>query len=196
MLCLHDLQRRTNLVVQCVGEIFALLVFRPHQVLSDTSADVEHSGSSSFFQPTKNLSGLHTDQLVHCTLQYKEMRVVDVEANAVKERLHFGLIADAAIQMELLLAGGGDLARDGDDGELAARKLRWCCLRVVVQEVDLHCGLLHTRVTTLVDEVLGLLCTDLFQIADTEDETNGIEDVALATAVQAGDGVEMGVDII
>lgn len=35
---------------------------------------------------------------------------------------------------------------------------------------------------------------DLLQVGDAEDEADGVEDVGLAGAVEAGDGVEVGVE--
>jgi hypothetical protein len=62
---------------------------------------------------------------------------------------------------------------------------------VCVVEDDGDGRLGDARLALLVDEVLEVAGADLREVRDAEDEADGVEDVALAAPVEAGDGVEL-----
>jgi hypothetical protein len=67
---------------------------------------------------------------------------------------------------------------------------------IPVIEDNGHAGFGHTGLTALVDKILQVLRTNSAHIRDTEDETDGVEDVRFTTAVKASDGVEGFIPII
>lgn len=81
-----------------------------------------------------------------------------------------------------------DLSGDGDfivvlvtDGAL---------FLVPIVKGDGDGGLGDSSLTALVDELLKVGGPHVTQVGDAQEEADGIQDVGLATAVEAGDGVE------
>lgn len=61
---------------------------------------------------------------------------------------------------------------------------------VMIVEDDGHTRLGNSCLATLVDKILQVLCSHSRHVRNTQNETDGIEDVGLATAVQTSDRVE------
>ena len=86
-----------------------------------------------------------------------------------------------------------NLPRDRDLLVVVVAQRRLGLVQVV--EGDCDCGLGDARVAALVDELLQVGCAHLGQVRDAEHKADGVEDVGLAGAVEARDGVEVRVEL-
>ena len=106
------------------------------------------------------------------------MRIVDVELDRSEEILHPIVLDVAAVDEVLILAPDDDLPGDGDLVVVLVPQRR--LLLVAVVEGDRDGGLCDARLTILVDQLLQIGRPDVAQVGDTEEETDGVQDITFS----------------
>ena len=106
------------------------------------------------------------------------MRIVDIELDRSEEILHPIVLDVAAVDEVLILAPDDDLPGDGDLVVVLVPQRR--LLLVAVVEGDGDGGLRDARLTILVDQLLQVGRPDVAQVGDTEEETDGVQDITFS----------------
>ena len=65
---------------------------------------------------------------------------------------------------------------------------------VPIVEYNGNTGLVDTRLSLFVDQLGQVPGTNLGEIGNSEDEADGVENVGFARTIEAGDGIEVGIE--
>ena len=151
----------------------------------------EHASPRGLFDHPQDLVGFHVEDLGDAALHNEEVGVVHIQLHGMEEILDLGGLDGVAVDEVLVLAANHDLAGDGDLVKVLVAHRAGFLVGIV--KVDADRGLGHPGLALLVDELLEVADPDLGKVGDAEDEADGVEDVGLAAAVQARDGIKAGV---
>ena len=100
------------------------------------------------------------------------MRIVNIELDWAEEILNPVVLDVATVDEVLVLAADDDLPGDGHLIVVLVSERR--LLLVSVVEGDGDCGLGDASLAVLVDQFLQVGCSDVAQVGDTEEETDGV----------------------
>ena len=106
------------------------------------------------------------------------MRIVDIELDRAEEILHPVVLDIATVDEVLVLAANDDLPGDGDLVIMLVTERR--LLLVSVVKCDGDSGLGDSSLTVLVDKLLEVGRSDMAQVGDTEEETDGVQDITFS----------------
>ena len=106
------------------------------------------------------------------------MRIVNIELDWAEEILNPVVLDVATVDEVLVLAADDDLPGDGHLIVVLVSERR--LLLVSVVEGDGDCGLGDASLAVLVDQFLQVGCSDVAQVGDTEEEADGIQNVAFS----------------
>ena len=116
--------------------------------------------------------------LGNSSLHDEKMRIVDIELDRAEEILNPVVLDVATVDEVLVLAADDDLPGDGHLIVVLVSERR--LLLVSVVEGDGDCGLGDASLAVLVDQFLQVGCSYVAQVGDTEEEADGIQNVAFS----------------
>ena len=123
---------------------------------------------------------IRTDKfyLGNSSLHDEKMRIVNIELDRAEEILNPVVLDVATVDEVLVLAADDDLPGDGHLIVVLVSERR--LLLVSVVEGDGDCRLGDASLAVLVDQFLQVGCSDVAQVGDTEEEADGIQNVAFS----------------
>lgn len=110
----------------------------------------------------------------------------------MKEVLDLTRLGKLSIYQILIPSADDNLPRHSHLGVVLVSQRAPAPVRIIEHDGD--GGFRNPGLALLVDELLQVRGPDLLQVGDAQHEADGVEDVGLAGAVEAGDGVEEGVE--
>mmetsp|Transcript_26556 Transcript_26556/g.47063 ORF Transcript_26556/g.47063 Transcript_26556/m.47063 type:complete len:265 (+) Transcript_26556:3148-3942(+) len=148
-----------------------------------------HTSSGSLLDHAQGLLRLHVDHLSDATLHDEEVGVVHVEGHGMEKVLDLILLNVVRVEEVAVAPADDDLPCDRD---LVVHLIpdRTAGLVLVVEDYG-HAGLCHSSLALLVHELRQVADANLSEIGDAENKANGVQDVGLATAIQASDCIEL-----
>lgn len=143
-----------------------------HRLCSFLSSVLEHSGARSLLNHGKNFNSLHVQHFRDAPLHNEEVRVVNIQLNTLEEILHRLLLRAMTVDQVFARSTEDDLSSNGDGRVFLKTNRRLGSVAVI--EDDSHAGLGHTRLSTLVNKILKILCSNGRHVRDSENEADGI----------------------
>eukprot|EP00850_Spirogloea_muscicola_P009445 SM000053S17402 [mRNA] locus=s53:151404:158697:- [translate_table: standard] len=153
---------------------------------------VRYAEAFEVFQTCNSITPLHSPGAVaylgYPSLHDEEVRIVDIQLHGMEE------ILDTARQSCHAIDGvlRSHLSRDNDLPTVLIANGAADTIGIVEGDGDSSLG--HAGLTLLVHQLLQRLGSHVLKVCDAEVEADGVEDVGFARAIEACDGIKVGVE--
>eukprot|EP00850_Spirogloea_muscicola_P019585 SM000194S04821 [mRNA] locus=s194:96066:101852:+ [translate_table: standard] len=175
---------------------------------------VRYAEAFEVFQTCNSITPLHSPGAVaylgYPSLHDEEVRIVDIQLHGMEEILDTARQSCRAIDgvlpsfklCEGVAYGTSSAAQDGDERAHLSRDNDLPTVLVAngaadtigIVEGDGDSSLGHAGLTLLVHQLLQRLGSHVLKVRNAEVEADGVEDVGFARAIEACDGIEVGVE--